>query len=128
MGQPSYQASNAIIYLTYGAFLYDRRILPTSQMAADLVQWRRATGVWISWLRRRQSKADFLSSNRTQKGQDSNCLVAMRDAYHFTPCPATASQICLFAVYGLILTNIVALPLALNFIASGECISAVIRV
>ena len=23
MGQPSFQASNAIIYLTYGAFLYD---------------------------------------------------------------------------------------------------------
>ncbi|KAI4157411.1 MAG: hypothetical protein L6R39_000693 [Caloplaca ligustica] len=47
MGQPSFQASNAIIYLTYGAFL--------------------VTGVWIAWLWRRQSKADFLASNRTQK-------------------------------------------------------------
>ncbi|KAI4259501.1 MAG: hypothetical protein LQ352_000688 [Teloschistes flavicans] len=47
MGQPSYQASNAIIYLTYGAFLI--------------------TGVWIGWLWRGQSKSDFLASNRTQK-------------------------------------------------------------
>ncbi|KAL8681498.1 MAG: hypothetical protein Q9224_002159 [Gallowayella concinna] len=47
MGQPSYQASNAIIYLTYGAFL--------------------VIGVWIAWLRRGQSKKDFLAANRTQK-------------------------------------------------------------
>ncbi|KAI4207716.1 MAG: hypothetical protein LQ346_000366 [Caloplaca aetnensis] len=47
MGQPSYPASNALIYLTYGAFL--------------------VTGLWISWLWRGQSKADFLASNRTQK-------------------------------------------------------------
>ncbi|KAL8759560.1 MAG: hypothetical protein Q9199_000683 [Rusavskia elegans] len=59
MGQPSYQASNALIYLTYGAFL--------------------VTGVWIAWLWRGQSKKDFLANNRTQK----------------------------------------AIPLALNFIASG---------
>ncbi|KAI4248438.1 MAG: hypothetical protein L6R40_000998 [Gallowayella cf. fulva] len=47
MGQPSYQASNAIIYLTYGAFL--------------------VIGVSISWLWRGQSKKEFLASNRTQK-------------------------------------------------------------
>lgn len=68
MGQPSYQASNAIIYLTYGAFL--------------------VTGVWISWLWRGQSKADFLASNCTQK----------------------------------------AFPLALNFIASGECAGAIAKI
>ncbi|KAL8779566.1 MAG: hypothetical protein Q9213_006871 [Squamulea squamosa] len=47
MGQPSYQASNALIYLTYGVFL--------------------VAGVWIAWLWRGQSKKDFLASNRTQK-------------------------------------------------------------
>ncbi|KAL8854891.1 MAG: hypothetical protein Q9221_000398 [Calogaya cf. arnoldii] len=47
MGQPSYQASNALIYLTYGVFL--------------------VTGVWIAWLWRGQSKKDFLANNRTQK-------------------------------------------------------------
>ncbi|KAL8914145.1 MAG: hypothetical protein Q9171_001140 [Xanthocarpia ochracea] len=47
MGQPSYQASNALIYLTYGAFL--------------------VTGVWIAWVWRGQSKKDFLANNRTQK-------------------------------------------------------------
>ncbi|KAL8697241.1 MAG: hypothetical protein Q9201_007224 [Fulgogasparrea decipioides] len=47
MGQPSYPASNAIIYLTYAAFL--------------------VTGVWIAWSWRGQSKLEFLASNRTQK-------------------------------------------------------------
>lgn len=48
MGVPSTQASNAIIYLTYGVFL--------------------ATGVFIAWRLRNQSKNEYLSSNRTQKG------------------------------------------------------------
>ncbi|KAF2839026.1 hypothetical protein M501DRAFT_1003570 [Patellaria atrata CBS 101060] len=61
MGVPSFAASNAIIYLTYGAFL--------------------AIGLYIAWRLRRQSKTEWLSSNGTQKG----------------------------------------IPLALNFIASGEC-------
>ncbi|KAM5452459.1 hypothetical protein MaudCBS49596_003277 [Microsporum audouinii] len=60
MGQPSFQASNALIYLTYGAFLI--------------------VGLYIAWRLRNQTKGQFLSSNGTQK----------------------------------------ALPLALNFIASGE--------
>ncbi|KAK6353416.1 hypothetical protein TWF696_005381 [Orbilia brochopaga] len=60
MGQPSKQASNAIIYLTYALFL--------------------AMGLGFAWKYRNQSKAQFLSSNRTQR----------------------------------------AIPLALNFIASGE--------
>ncbi|KAI9835668.1 MAG: hypothetical protein M1838_005229 [Thelocarpon superellum] len=47
MGAPSSQASNAIIYLTYGAFL--------------------VTGLYIAWRLRHQSKAQFLSSNGTQK-------------------------------------------------------------
>ncbi|KAK6330890.1 hypothetical protein TWF718_003088 [Orbilia javanica] len=60
MGQPSTQASNAIIYLTYGLFL--------------------VMGLGFAWKFRNQSKEQFLSSNRTQR----------------------------------------AIPLALNFIASGE--------
>ncbi|KAH7057330.1 hypothetical protein B0J12DRAFT_654201 [Macrophomina phaseolina] len=47
MGVPSFQASNAIIYLTYGAFLI--------------------CGVFVAWKLRHQSKTDYLSSNRTQK-------------------------------------------------------------
>ncbi|KAI9798539.1 MAG: hypothetical protein M1825_005320 [Sarcosagium campestre] len=47
MGMPSFQASNAIIYLTYGAFLI--------------------FGLSIAWRLRHQTKAEFLSSNRTQK-------------------------------------------------------------
>lgn len=61
MGQPSFQASNAIIYLTYGLFL--------------------VLGTGIAWHLRKQTKnSDLLAGNRTQT----------------------------------------ALPLALNFIASGE--------
>ncbi|KAI5917535.1 hypothetical protein F4810DRAFT_704846 [Camillea tinctor] len=47
MGQPSFQASNAIIYLTYGAFLL--------------------LGTGLAWRMRNQSKADFLAGNRSQK-------------------------------------------------------------
>lgn len=64
MGVPSQPASNAIIYLTLGAFL--------------------VLGCYIAWRLRNQSKLEWLSSNRTQKG----------------------------------------VPLALNFIASGECLRA----
>ncbi|CAG9946416.1 unnamed protein product [Clonostachys rosea f. rosea IK726] len=46
MGQPSFEASNAIIYLTYGAFL--------------------VLGTAIAWKLRSQVKTDFLSSNGTQ--------------------------------------------------------------
>ncbi|KAI1140998.1 hypothetical protein F5Y05DRAFT_375897 [Hypoxylon sp. FL0543] len=46
MGQPSFQASNAIIYVTYGAFLL--------------------LGTGLAWKMRNQPKADFLSGNRTQ--------------------------------------------------------------
>lgn len=46
MGQPSFEASNAIIYLTYGAFL--------------------VMGTSIAWTLRKQEKKDFLSSNGTQ--------------------------------------------------------------
>ncbi|QUC19875.1 uncharacterized protein UV8b_04116 [Ustilaginoidea virens] len=46
MGQPSFQASNALIYLTYGAFLL--------------------LGTGIAWRMRRQSKVEFLASNGTQ--------------------------------------------------------------
>ncbi|KAM6524057.1 hypothetical protein FSOLCH5_004664 [Fusarium solani] len=60
MGQPSTQASNAVMYLTYGAFL--------------------VIGTGVAWRMRNQSKEDFLAGNGTQT----------------------------------------ALPLALNFIASGE--------
>ncbi|KAI0476105.1 hypothetical protein GGR56DRAFT_641233 [Xylariaceae sp. FL0804] len=47
MGQPSFQASNAIVYVTYGAFLI--------------------LGTGLAWRMRKQPKADFLAANRTQK-------------------------------------------------------------
>ncbi|KAF4635123.1 hypothetical protein G7Y89_g2974 [Cudoniella acicularis] len=46
MGQPSTQASNAIIYLSYGAFL--------------------VVGCYIAWRLRHQTKGEYLSGNRTQ--------------------------------------------------------------
>ncbi|KZF20499.1 hypothetical protein L228DRAFT_223622 [Xylona heveae TC161] len=46
MGVPSFQASNAVIYLSYGAFL--------------------VSGLYIAWRWRHQSKSDFLATNRSQ--------------------------------------------------------------
>ncbi|KOS21854.1 putative urea active transporter 1 [Escovopsis weberi] len=46
MGQPSFAASNAVIYLTYGLFL--------------------VMGTGIAWKMRKQSSSDFVSSNGTQ--------------------------------------------------------------
>ncbi|EFY88579.1 urea transporter [Metarhizium acridum CQMa 102] len=54
MGQPSFPASNAIIYLTYGAFL--------------------VLGTGIAWTMRNQSKQDFLSSNGTQSALGAGIL------------------------------------------------------
>ncbi|KAI1182585.1 hypothetical protein F5B17DRAFT_419803 [Nemania serpens] len=47
MGQPSFAASNAIVYVTYGAFLL--------------------LGTGLAWRMRNQSKSDFLAGNRSQK-------------------------------------------------------------
>ncbi|KAK0669534.1 hypothetical protein QBC41DRAFT_223690 [Cercophora samala] len=60
MGQPSWEASHALVYVTYGLFLI--------------------IGTGVAWTFRNQSKGEFLAGNRTQT----------------------------------------AVPLALNFIASGE--------
>ncbi|EPS36831.1 hypothetical protein H072_9647 [Dactylellina haptotyla CBS 200.50] len=59
MGLPSTQASNAIIYLTYGLFLI--------------------MGLAFAWKFRNQSKAQFLSSNRTQRGLGSGILFTYPD-------------------------------------------------
>ncbi|TVY19528.1 hypothetical protein LARI1_G002785 [Lachnellula arida] len=62
MGQPSHPASNAIIYLSYGAFLYvEKTILPVSlySVVADLLpESSDAT-----------SHGDFDIKQRTQTGQ-----------------------------------------------------------
>ncbi|KAI3583134.1 hypothetical protein IWW34DRAFT_611917 [Fusarium oxysporum f. sp. albedinis] len=73
MGFPSYTASNAVIYVTYALFLL--------------------MGTGIAWKMRNQSKADFLSGNGTQTGQE---------------------------IPKHKLTTITAFPLALNFIASAQ--------
>ncbi|ATY61681.1 urea transporter [Cordyceps militaris] len=57
MGVPSFPASNAIIYLTYGVFLI--------------------MGTGIAWKLRNQAKTEFLSSNGTQTGQDSLTLLVL---------------------------------------------------
>ncbi|KAJ6786453.1 hypothetical protein PWT90_03338 [Aphanocladium album] len=66
MGMPSFQASNAIIYLTYGVFL--------------------VMGTGIAWKLRNQAKTDFLSSNGTQTviwNKSTNTLAAFPLALNF---------------------------------------------
>ena len=122
MGQPSYAASNALIYLTYGAFLYDETLTPGLKLrpATDKNRPHRVTGLWIAWLWRGQSKKDFLANNRTQKGQIRSRYLLLEAA--FEP-PSLSSQTS--ALVEEILTALLAIPLALNFIASGECSGSV---
>ncbi len=68
------------------------------------------TGLYIAWRWRHQTKGQFLSSNRTQSGQDLTSAIA-----HPFYSPITGFFIELRADSSL------ALPIALNFIAAGEC-------
>lgn len=74
MGMPSTQASNAVIYVTYGLFLL--------------------VGVAIAWTLRKQSKTDYLSSNRTQKGPSVPILLLVFPAnlLKVFPWPSTLSR------------------------------------
>ena len=65
MGHLSNPASNALIYVTYAAFLSVPRLLLLRRKYTDL---RRVSGCYIAWLYRKQPKSDFLHSNRTQTG------------------------------------------------------------
>ncbi|KAJ4988917.1 hypothetical protein SVAN01_05541 [Stagonosporopsis vannaccii] len=73
MGMPSQPASNAIIYLTLGAFL--------------------VLGCFIAWRLRHQSKTEWLSSNRTQKGQNLgfHALLATRRCFRHHSASTTAN-------------------------------------
>ncbi|KAF7563855.1 hypothetical protein G7046_g238 [Stylonectria norvegica] len=64
MGQPSSQASNAIIYVTYALFLL--------------------LGTGVAWRMRKQSKADFLAGNGTQTGQENFAIDRARDLHEKT--------------------------------------------
>ena len=71
MGVPSHEASNAIIYTTYAAFLYRiAQRLPYGKLILTLC---RVFGLYVAWTLRQQTKGEFLSSNRTQKGQNRPC-------------------------------------------------------
>ena len=69
MGQPSTQASNAIIYLTYGTFLSVLIISWFNSVQTLIHKQRRVLGLYVAWSWRRQTKSEFLAANRTQKGQ-----------------------------------------------------------
>ncbi|KAL2134210.1 hypothetical protein VTI74DRAFT_775 [Chaetomium olivicolor] len=56
MGQPSFEASNALVYVTYGVFLM--------------------VGTGVAWKFRNQSKGEFLAGNRTQTALGSGILFA----------------------------------------------------
>jgi hypothetical protein len=72
---------------------------------------RRVFGLYVAWRWRHQSKSEFLASNRTQKGKSFACAkhktsLQIPPSYTLRPDP---------------LTVLPAIPLAFNFIASGEC-------
>lgn len=67
MGQPSFAASNAIIYVTYGAFLL---VADVDECRIEWLTSNRLMGTGIAWTLRNQPKAEFLAGNRTQTGQE----------------------------------------------------------
>lgn len=76
-------------------------------------------GLYIAWTLRRQTKTEFLASNRTQKGQI--LRRAVHNAKTFATCPIPNV---LLGSYIIVTNSCAALPLALNFIAAGECFNA----
>lgn len=83
------------------------------------------TGLYIAWRFRHQSKSEFLSSNRTQKGQIYRRLRNDLAGSEITisPFPPKAPIVACPAEIDAA-NKFPAIPLAMNFIASGECISA----
>ncbi|ROW10294.1 hypothetical protein VMCG_01666 [Cytospora schulzeri] len=57
MGQISFQASNAIVYVTFGVFLL--------------------MGTGLAWKYRQESKGEFLSGNRTRTGQENTLKASL---------------------------------------------------
>lgn len=77
----------------------------------------RVTGCYIAWRLRNQSKLEWLSSNRTQKGQNTITRVA-QVARCFLPDIIGSGE------WACRANKCAGVPLALNFIASGECLRA----
>ncbi|EXJ83422.1 hypothetical protein A1O1_07045 [Capronia coronata CBS 617.96] len=107
MGQPSEQASNALIYTTYAAFLCAARLKTIWNLGDANKVMSSVFGLAIAWTLRHQSKGEYLASLRTQKGQKTDTATA-----HFRPSLNPQSP--------AILTPFPGIPLALNFIASGS--------
>lgn len=127
MGVPSTQASNAIIYLTYGAFLYVctlSSIFHRRTAIADVKHLETSvTGLYVAWRFRHQSKSEFLSSNRTQKGQICRCPRSALTRGELTSFLSLKSSTRCVSAPISNANDFPAIPIALNFIASGECIS-----
>lgn len=70
---------------------------------------RRVSGLYVAWYWRHQSKSEFLATNRTQKGQTQRRLE--KEHTHALPT---------FLINKAVADRSPAIPLALNFIASGE--------
>ncbi|KIV95892.1 hypothetical protein PV10_03493 [Exophiala mesophila] len=94
MAPPSQPASNGIIYTTYAVFLM--------------------AGLYIAWTLRKQTKGEYLATLRTQKGID--------DApSQFEVCADSWARPIKRISADHFIVRSTGIPLALNFIASGEC-------
>jgi len=71
----------------------------------------RVVGCYVAWRLRKQSKLEWLSSNRTQKGQETLHQDVLAQTSRF-----------LRHQHGSEANDVLGFPLALNFIASGECL------
>ena len=126
MGVPSSEASNAIIYVSYSVFLFVQKLCREKSKEYDTNPHIRLIGLWIGWVLRKQSKAQFLASNKTQKGQKT---IKTR-SFLFAKLQEEFALDAAHLTHHLILLQIIcspcwlspAIPLALNFIASGKSV------
>ena len=88
------------------------------KICIDVCLYNRLSGLLVAWLWRQQSREEFLAANRTQKGQIQRPL--MIENVHMATRNLDLLESCTVRLDSLA-DDYTAIPLALNFIASGEC-------
>jgi hypothetical protein len=138
MGQPSFAASNAVIYLAYGLFLYvyEGFVCGHGTFSVPDALYRftapnvimtlsRVLGTGLAWRMRNNSKQEFLAGNKSQTGQTTGILPLARwvmllcTAIGRTAAPLNTWYMLARWIRANTFSN-TALPLAINFIAAGE--------
>ena len=118
MGQPSFQASNAIIYVTYGAFLFD--LMTKIDMSLSLIRFTQDLRSIYCLALQASVQIGISGEQPDAEGSATKCPSMKEDlsSAAIWLCHDVPNSSCQPT------DMLLAFPLALNFIASGECVSA----